>query len=622
MKTMIPGKPFSLLRSAFVASAMLLGHVELDAQEIEVAIRHSAPVAVDSWRHVDERVREHIKYLASDQLAGRRPGTEGNRLAAEYIGRAFDRIGLWPLPPGRATDGFEAFYHRFSYLSGVEFGPKNGLTIQSPAGQNLIQLGTQFSPMTFSSSGSVSAPLLFAGYGITVSDTGYDDYRGVDAKGKIVVVMRYSPDGEGIHGELARYGAWSSKVRTARDHGASGIIFINRPGDSAALVRLDLNRGFTDAGIPSVFALSTIFSGLRDPRGRTLEQLQKAIDADKRPASFDMPGWSADLSTDITLQRDSVPNVVGMLPGTDPVLKDQYIVIGAHFDHLGMGGEGSLYSGHDSAIHHGADDNASGTAGMLVLAERLEREHTNRHSIIFVAFNAEEEGLLGSAEIVKSFPIPLEKVTTMINLDMIGRLDSNKLAVEGTGSSPGWEPMLQRVNNNRFRLKFTQDGFGRSDHSSFYAKNVPVLFFYTGAHSDYHRPGDTWEKINYPGEVSVLRYVHDVFSTIDSMETPPPFTKVKSAARASGGFSVYVGTIPDYGYEGKGLRLTGVSEGGPAATAGIHAGDVIVRMGSKKIDNIYDYTDALGTFRPKERVEIEVLREGKPVVVNVVLGSR
>ncbi|MBC8144030.1 MAG: M28 family peptidase [bacterium] len=567
------------------------------------------------------RVRMHVLALASDSMAGRRPPTPGNAMAASYIARAFDRFGLVPLHRGERS--IERFYESFNYLHGLERGRKNSLTV---AGARVRDI--DFVPLGFSDNASVSGPLVFAGYGITDSASNYDDYLGLDAKGAIAIIMRYSPEGEAAHGRFAEAMSWSVKVRNAIAHGVKGIIFLDPSDSSSQLPSLELNRGFMNTGLPSVFvrdkAITAGASTIRHPSGRDLYDLRRLIDSTRKPASFRIVGATASITTDVKRLEASVPNVIGLLPGVDAELRDEVIVIGAHFDHLGSGGEGSLHGDHAPAIHYGADDNASGTAGLLLLAEQFAREHNNRRTIMFAAFNAEEEGLLGSQAFVRNVALP-DGLTmiSMINLDMIGRLDSNKLQVHGTGTSPGFERMLDSLNPG-MSLKYSKEGVGPSDHSSFYSKNIPVLAFFTGIHKDYHKPGDTWDKVNFDGATSIAGFVGDVVRSIDRADTAPMFTKADPAvtARRTSGFKVYVGTLPDYGYEGKGMRITGVSGGSPAEVAGLKDGDVIVKMGDYAIGNIYDYMDALSHFKFKQEVPTEVVRGAVPLVVTIVMGTR
>ena len=570
------------------------------------------------------RVRTHVWALANDSMAGRRPTTKGNQLAATYIARAFDRLELDPI--GRKSRSLTRYYQSFKYLHGVEAGKGNRAVISRGKGHQDLFLApmADFTPMSFSSNGTASGPLVFAGYGIRDSAAGYDDYAGIDARGAIVLIMRYSPEGNAPHGTFAEKSAWTSKVRTAIAQGAKGIIFMNRPGDIEPMPEMTLMRGFTNVGIPCLFAIDGSLAPLRDPSGRTLTELRALIDTTRRPASFMFPGSKATITADVRRLETSIPNVVGLLPGNDPKLREEVIVIGAHFDHLGHGGEGSLHSGHGTTLHYGADDNASGTAGLLALAEEFARRRDNRRSILFIAFNAEESGLLGSQHFVRDVRLPKGlRSVAMINLDMIGRLDSLRLQVHGTGTSPVFEPILDSLNPGLV-VKYAKEGLGPSDHASFYSKGVPVLAFFTGIHKDYHRPSDTPEKINVEGEATIVGYVRDVVMAIDRSDTPPPFTRADPpvSARSVAGFKVYVGTMPDYSFEGKGLRITGVSGGSPAEKAGLREGDIITKLGDHAIGNIYDYMDALSRFSPKQEVATEILRAGTPMTVTITMGSR
>lgn len=569
-----------------------------------------------------DRLVAHIKYLAGEELEGRRTASGGNKTAAEYIIREFKNYGLVPL----AADGFSGYTHSFSYPVGLKVGKGNELTIVREKEKPVrLEPGRDFNPMGFSEAGEVKGDLVFVGYGIVSEEMKYDDYAGVNTDGKIVLVMRGSPDPDNPHSHFGAQESYARKVIVAREHGAAGIIFIDPPSqDKRSLQEPALDRNFLHSGIVAAIARDTVFAALRDSQGRSIAELQERIDATRQPASFAPPGYGVILKTDVELSREMVPNVVGVLPGNDPKLRDEYVVIGAHFDHLGHGGEGSLYGGTMLKIHYGADDNASGTAGMMLLAEHYAKSRSNGRSIIFMAFNGEEEGLLGSSAIVAEKGFPADRVAAMINMDMIGRLDSNTLVVYGIGTSPSWKGLIDSLNaGDRFTLKQISDGYGPSDHTSFYRKDIPVLFFFTGLHPDYHRPSDTWDKINYDGMVQVLGMVQESADWIASRSGRLQFTKTETnATRANTGFRVYVGTIPDYAFEGKGLRLSGVSEGGPAAKAGLQEGDIIVKMGPKEINNIYDYTYALGEFRPKEKVEVEFLRGEETMKATVELASR
>jgi len=591
-------------------------------------------------------LQQIVKYLASDKLEGRRPGGEGNKLAAEFIATKFRESGLKPAVIGdavnskkskkettknSASNSLEGYYNYFSLLNSVKSGQASKAEINFGTTSKSLLLNKDFSIMSFSDSAILTnKEIVFAGYGINAPELQYNDYAGIDAKGKIAVIMRYAPGGNNPHNAFAKYASFISKVRTAKEFGVAGIIFVT-PFNDTTNIQSRFDRNFIRCGLPCITVNNSVFALVKDSTNRSLLQIQLEIDSTRKPASFLMAGATANINCDVIVEHLKVPNVVGIIEGSDPQLKKEIIVIGGHFDHLGHGGEGSLHSSHEPAIHYGADDNASGTAGVIATAEAVSKAMTNanykpRRTLMFICFNGEEMGLLGSAAITENFPLPIQQVVTMINMDMIGRLDSNNLIVQGSGTSPLWETLIKNLvkkDKKDFNIKFVKDGFGPSDHSSFYIKNIPVLFFFTGLHKDYHKPTDTWDKVNYSGMAKVLELVFKSLVAVDSQTEKPEFTKTAMPKSTSGsGFRVYVGTIPDYAFEGKGLRISGVSPNSPAEKAGAKDGDIFVRMNSKKIDNIYDYTDALGSFKVGDEVETEVLRGSEKVILKIVMGSR
>jgi hypothetical protein len=335
------------------------------------------------------------------------------------------------------------------------------------------------------------------------------------------------------------------------------------------------------------------------------------------------------LQTDVVKVTARTSNIVGYLEGNDPAMKDQVVVLGAHMDHLGYGGPGSM-TPDTVAIHHGADDNASGTAGLLEIAERLSAMKGElKRTQVFAFFSAEELGTLGSGYYVNHPPFPLSQTIAMLNMDMIGRLEKKTLTVGGTGTSVEWNQLLSRENrDSTFILKMNPEGFGPSDHSSFYAKDIPVLFFFTGIHDDYHKPSDQWQKLNYAGEEQVVRYVFRIDRDLDSDSAKPTLVHVQSAGSRSAnegdsrGFAVTLGIVPDFGESTDGMKISGVRPSGPAAKAGLKSGDVIVKMGAKKILNIYDYMGILGELKAGDEVEVGVLRDGKPFTVRAKMEKR
>lgn len=567
-----------------------------------------------------EDLERMVRYLSSDELEGRRTGTRGNLLAAGYIAGEFAALGLEPVG-GR-------YLHDFSFLRGVEIGEKlEGQIVAPPfrtptTGSPVRTLvpGSEFRPLGFSDNGWFSGDLVFVGYGISAPDDGYDDYEGVDVTGRIALMLRYSPDGDDLHGALTRHGSFVSKAMTAKEKGATGILIVDVPaeGETSGLIPLAMMRGFRNAGIGAATVHPNVFDGIDLGSGATLSEVAREIRAQRSPQSFVMEGWKASFGVDLVYDEVPAPNVLGMIPGIDPDLKEEIIVVGGHFDHLGHGGHGSLHGGRAPEIHNGADDNASGTAAVIALAESWMKRGDNRRTLIFMAFNGEEEGLLGSADLVLNAPFDVEKVAAMINLDMVGRMNENEVVVQGTGTSGAWEEILEDANRKKLTLKGVPDGFGPSDHSSFYAQEIPVLFFFTGLHDDYHRPSDDWDLVNYEGLAKIVGLVDRVIGEIDEGDERPDYVNVPR--RSSGTnvrLKVVLGIIPDYGFGGEGLRITGVSEGGAAEKGGLRNGDIIVGLNGKEVNGIEAYMAALQSVEPGDDVEVVVERNGEKIVSTV-----
>lgn len=615
---------------------------------LSVAVAQQPPTA--STPNV-ERLREHVTYLASNKLQGRRTGTQGATQAANYIAAEFKRLGLKPVPRQvslsreRGAVGFyDSYLQPFPYVAGVEPGKHNLLT-SNLFDSAAVRVGEEWMPLGLSSNGRVNAPAVFVGYGITAAELNYNDYTATDATNKIAIALSGTPDGDNPHGQFARYEGVRWKAIAARNAGAKGLLVIARDEqfkeDRLTSLRYDNSAG--DAGLP-VAAISRqeatrLFHG---PTMADLEDLAKTKNLEavnKRPSNVS-------LVTDLVKRESFAANVIGILPGSDPVLKNEAIVIGAHYDHLGLGGEGSL-APKEGEIHHGADDNASGTAGVIELARLLATQKPKpRRTIVFIAFSGEEEGLLGSNYYVNHPVVPLANTVAMINMDMIGRMKNRSLVIGGVGTAPEWRPMIESANllqsitvtagattaspargsypmvvasngktivssdsAKQFQLTLNEDGFGPSDHSSFYAKQIPVLFFWTGTHNDYHKPSDTAEKINYDDEVRILSFVKRLIEDVDRADKRPQYTAAKTESTGrSMGFRVYLGTIPNYADSTDGLLLDGVRDESPAAKAGLKAGDKIVKLAGRDVRNVYDYTAALGEMKAGQEYEVEVMR--------------
>ena len=379
-----------------------------------------------------------------------------------------------------------------------------------------------------------------------------------------------------------------------------------------------------DRQMPVFFCQRKVIDPLiRQAMGRGLEEIEKEIDKNLTPQTTLLEGWSAECQSSVIPRAADVKNVVGVLEGKGP-LSNETIIVGAHYDHLGRGGQGSL-APWTNDIHNGADDNASGTTGLLEVAYRLaQRKQKSRRRIVFIAFSAEERGLLGSAHYVREPRFPLEKTVAMVNMDMVGRMADNKLIITGTGTSPVWNPLLDRLNENyQFEISRQPEGTGPSDHQSFYLKNIPVLHVFTGLHDNYHRPSDDFERVNLSDMDRIVDMVYHIVEDLDLADKRPPFTKAdkKRNVAGGGGDRPYFGSIPDFADTVDGLPLSGVSPGGPAETAGIKAGDVVVMFGKYKIGGIEDFDSALRKFKQGDKVKVTVLRDKKKMELTVTLEA-
>lgn len=626
-----------------------------------------------------ERLRTHINYLASDKLEGRRTGSEGAKLAAEYIAKEFARYGLqrsigWDTPGMSIleADSPNRYLQKFPYLAGVDLGKNNVLSIQGPGGPSHdFRVSEDWMPLGFSSAGAFDdAGAVFVRYGITASELKYDDYAGIALAGKVAIAISGTPDGDNPHGQFARYEDSLWKAIAAKQAGAKALIIVAREKNfrEDSLSKLSFSHGGSDVGLP-VMAISRSAAEILFDLGSLGSASLTSAESQTRTNSQEkiaLNGILLSISTNLIRREVEAANVVGIVNGSDPVLKNEFIVIGAHYDHLGRGGEGSL-APREGDIHHGADDNASGTAGLLELARRFASyEHRPRRTIVFIAFSGEEEGLLGSSYYVNHPLKPLENTVAMINMDMIGRMKNNKLIVGGVGTAQGWrkvldssakfwgigvtpvpasygkpldgaltakpESSINRANGNltasldsvrAFDLTLNEDGYGPSDHSSFYAKKVPVLFLWTGTHEDYHKPSDTADKINYEDEAHILSFVERIIRSIDASDARPVYTVAKSESLGrTMGFRVYLGTIPNYADSGDGLLLDGVRDDSPAAKAGIKAGDRIVKLAGRDVHNVYDYTYALGEMKAGQEYELELMRGGERVKLKITPAAR
>ena len=454
------------------------------------------------------RLRSDVSVLASEALKGRRAGTPGADEAAAFVAESFRRIGLLP----GATRG--SYLQAFDFIEDADAGPRMSLTTGEDTANRSWRPGTDFRPLPFSAPGEVSGEVVFAGYGIVAPALSRDDYAGLDVKGRIVLVLRGSPDGGGLGSPFWPFVPLREKAAAARARGATALLAVTGPLPKEAkdeLVNLRTDSAFSDAGLPALAVKRAVAEALFAGSSRTLEEAQRILDGTGRFASAVL-STRASLVVDLTARRVKTANVIGVLPGSDATVNSDVIVVGAHYAHLGLGEAGSLEPDSPRKVHPGADDNASGVAGMLELARLCaEKRGTLRRSILFIAFGAEEEGTLGSLHFTRAPTVPPRSILAMLNLDMVGRLRDGRLAIHGTGTSRDWEPLLRKANERTgLKLILADSGFGPSDHSPFCAAGIPVLLAFTGLHEDYHRLSDTPNKLNYEGETRILQLLTGV----------------------------------------------------------------------------------------------------------------
>jgi hypothetical protein len=611
------------------AAAPAFGHpIALSATSSPASAPTSAPASPAALA-----MKQSVDYLASDALEGRGIGTTGLDLAAAYIAGDFHGAGLHPLP------GLTDYFQRFETATADGVAPETFLKISDQE----LKLQEQFVPLSFSAEKSFTGPAVFAGYGITSKEHNYDDYAGLDVKGKVVIAWRFEPVDKDGKSKFAK-DDWSelahldTKAKNAADHGAAALILTNPPLFKGPADLLPFARQFqgTTAALP-VFHLRP-FDGealLRKATGKDPKALQEENDAGPAPKSQALPDLTISGKVAIKRTVHYLQNVVGYLPGSGPHA-DEYVVIGAHYDHLGHGGPGSL-APKSKAIHHGADDNGSGSAALIELAhEFASRVQPLQRSLIFIAFTGEEEGLWGSSRFVNYPPVPLKQIVAMLNLDMVGRIRDDTLYVGGTGTAAAFNDILKEADKgSSLKIKsIGEGGLGPSDHMAFALKKVPVLFFFSGMHKDYHRPTDTADKINYNGMADVVALSARVIEGMAAMprqqyvasaDAHSMTTGMGSGPGVGGGGGASLGVVPDYTTDEsstKGVKIAGTSPGSPAEGIGLREGDVLVGFNDKALDNLVDLSVALKSAKPGDKIKLRVQRNGQPMTFDVTLAER
>lgn len=583
----------------------------------------------------DTRVRpevylDNVKFLASEKLKGRGTGTRELEQAGHYIEKKFKSFGLKPVP------GAKGYEQAFTVTTRARLGAGNRL--QYTVGNETVPLKSSkdFIPFNFSENGKASGKVVFVGYGITAPEYDYDDYAGIDVKGKIVLVLRHEPQefDEKSKFEGKAYTAHSqfaNKAVNAKMHGATAVIFMNTlfnrtPADDKLEI-FGRAAGPGNSGIPFVQVRADETAKWFGAAGKDLKAICEQIDKDLKPQSFAFPdSVKVDVAVDIERQARTVHNVAAYLPGQT----DEYLVIGAHYDHLGLGEQFSL--GTPGVPHPGADDNASGTSGVIELARYFSKQPKQKRGILFLTFAGEELGLLGSAYYVANPYMPLTKAVAMINMDMIGRIRDGKVFLAGSGTGSSFKSLIAELSPKYpdFKVDLSETaGYGSSDHTSFTTKQVPVLFFFSGLHGDYHKQTDTWDKIDAKSAAKLLDLVADITEKLSNGMDRPQYVRVEPPSPARGGssgggsgYGPYFGSIPDFSEPPTGVRFADVRNGSPAEKAGLKGGDIMIEFDGKKVGNLQDYTYLLRQKKPGDEVVVKYLRNGQTLETKVTLSKR
>ena len=573
--------------------------------------------------------REIVEYLADDELEGRLTGSPGIRMAADYIVERLRAIGAGPLP------GVGDFRQAFSYTAGVT-DTGTTLHIEATDGTRSMTVSSSGSDapsiraLSFSDSGRAEGGFVFAGYGLSVPETddfGYDSYATLDVTDKIVVVFRYFPeDTEGeLRATLARYAGLRYKALAARERGAAGLVVVTGPRspNAGGLVPLTFDTAVSDSGIVAASVNGELGAAIIESAGESVEAVQASLDtANPHVTGFDLP-FEGSLDVSLEKQEATGHNVIGYLPPTAGAALDKpYVMLGAHYDHLGRGRGGDSLARGDEAgqIHNGADDNASGVAAVLSAGAGLATAERGR-GVILAFWSGEELGLLGSADFVAQAPVPMDEVAAYLNFDMVGRLEDDPLNLQAVGSSSIWTALAEELNEPiGLDLTFVSDPYLPTDVGSLNAVEVPSLNFFTGSHEDYHRPTDDADTLDYEGLDRIAELATAVASNLVTRPDAPDFIRVERVQQRGGGATmrIFTGTIPDYTQEVEGLSISGVIGGGPAEAAGLQGGDVIVGLAGQSITNIYDYMYALDLLKVGEPAEVVFIRAGERMSTELI----
>src|SRR5579862_3504920 len=577
----------------------------------------------------------YIRYLASPELKGRATGSPELEKAAGFIRDKFRSLKLDPISG-------DSYYQDFEVTTSAKLGNQNEINYSNGVKKETLRFNQDFIPLNVSSAGKVSGEVVFAGYGITAPEYNYDDYAGLDVKGKIVLLLRHEPqefdDKSVFEGKVyTAHAQIFSKAANAKIHGAKAVLMVNdvaaHSGDADDLEKFGATAGPDNAGIEFVQVKAAVVDKWLAASGKSLATIEGDIDKTLHPESFPLPETlRVTMNIDIAREVKTVHNVGAYLPGES----NEYVIIGAHYDHLGLGEQFSMAPSLAGTVHPGADDNASGTAGVIELARWLSREPRHKRGVLFLTFAGEELGLLGSSYYVNHPVLPLQNAVAMINMDMIGRIRDRKVYVGGVGTGTTFADLLKELApKHDFQTDVTERaGYGSSDHTSFTTKQVPVLFFFSGLHADYHKPSDTWDKIDAPDAVRLLNLIADISDQLIGSAPRPQFVRVAEAEPprevanphsgkvTGGGYGPDFGSIPDFTELPNGVRFADVRPGSPAAKAGLKGGDILTEFDGKPIQNLYDFTYALRASHAGQEVLVKVLRGTQTIDAKVLLTER
>ena len=558
------------------------------------------------------KLYNHVEYLASNELEGRYPGTSGGLAAAEYIRYEFKRSNIDLM----LNDGFQDF----DFISGVKLGENNLFTFNN----DLFIVEKDFMPLSFGGKSSLNASIFVAGYGFEIDQDSlfWNDYAAYDISGKWVMIFRGSPSGNNPHDKYNDYTSLRKKALVAKDNSAAGVIFVTGEQFDLEdnLIKLSYEQSQQDIGIPIINITRDVADILLKSSEKTVSLLEKELNSNLSDFDSFFIDEFVNVTTDVYYEKKNTQNVIGIIHGQDNILKNEYIVIGAHYDHIGYGGNNSSSRRpYLNEVHNGADDNASGVSILIELVNSIKNINPKR-SVVFVGFGAEEMGLLGSKYFVDSRIIPEDKIHIMINMDMVGRLNKNQvLSISGTKTAGVLEDVLNDVlNSSSLKHTFSASGYGPSDHSSFYVKDIPVLFFFTGAHTDYHTPYDDINTLNYKGMKKIEKFIFSLVKELDDIEKLQ-FSKTedKKESRPSK-FKVTLGIMPDYVFKDvKGLRVDIVIPDKPAYKGGLKDGDIIIRIDDKPVGDIYEYMHRLSEISPGQKAIVTVMRNNKKMEFEV-----